>query len=141
MSVKQRWYKFEPLPEDIREKIPGLAPVFEAEGVFLAYLFGSLVRGKGNDIDLAVLGDKEDFAGLREKLWEALGTQRLDLVNLKTASPLLRFQIISSGILVYKKSDEIENAFELASLREYRDTAYLRKKQTLTLRERMQKWS
>jgi len=85
MAIKERWKRFKPLPEDIREKVSNLAPLFEGEGVLLAYLFGSLVRGEGDDIDLAVLVNKDDLSNLRERIWEALGTQRLDLVNLNVA--------------------------------------------------------
>jgi predicted nucleotidyltransferase len=141
MSIKQRWHKFKPLPEDIRGRLGELNSLFEQEEVLLAYLFGSLVRGKGNDVDMAALVDRDNLSRLREKLWEVLGTQRLDLVNLRTASPLLRFEVISTGVLVYKKNDDIENAFEMATIREYKDTAHLRKKQSLTLKERMQEWS
>ena len=106
--------------------------------MLLAYLFGSLAeREGGRDVDLAVLPGKEDLGNLREKLWKSLGTQRLDLVNLKTASPVLRFEVVKNGILLYKKNDDVETAFELAVLREYKDTAYMRKKQANILKKRI----
>lgn len=40
MSIKERWRKFKPLPEDIRGRVANLSSLFEREGVLLAYLFG-----------------------------------------------------------------------------------------------------
>lgn len=138
MSMKQRWYKFKPLPQDIRARLDRLHRLFHQEGVLLAYLFGSLAeKDSGDDVDLAVLPGKENLADLREKVWDALGTQRLDLVNLRSASPLLRFQVVKNGRLLYKRSEDIENTFELATLREYKDTAYMRKRQAKILEERI----
>lgn len=137
MSVKERWHKFRPLPENIRDRLRNLQGLFQQEGVLLAYLFGSLAHGDtGQDVDLAILPAKRNLASLRQKLWQLLGTQRLDLVNLKTASPVLRFEIIKNGLLIYKKDENVENDFELATLKQYKDTAYLRKKQVEVLKRR-----
>ncbi len=119
MSIKARWRKFKPLPENTKERVANLRSLFEREGVLLAYLFGSVAgQDKGEDVGLPILPGENNLAALREKICEALGTDRVDLVNLKIASPVLRFEIVSNGVLVHKKSDEIENAFELATLRE-----------------------
>ena len=56
---------------------------------------------------------------------------------MKTASPVLRFEVVKNGILLYKKNEDVENAFELAVLREYKDTAYMRKKQANILKKRI----
>jgi len=141
MSIKQRWYKFKPLPPDIMEKIQSLRPTFEKKGVLLAYLFGSLAeKGSGEDVDLAILPGERDFTNMREALGEALGTERVDVVNLKMASPLLRYQVIKTGALIYKKDEEVETDFEMAVLREYRDTSYMRKKQAKILEARTKEW-
>ena len=56
MSIKERWRKFKPLPEDIRERVSNLNSLFEREGVLLAYLFGSLARQEEcEDVNLAIL--------------------------------------------------------------------------------------
>ncbi len=141
MGIKERWLGFEPLPPDIIERITQLKPVFEREGVRLAYLFGSLASGRpAQDVDLAVLPRDSNLGQLRRMIAEALGTERVDLVNLKVASPVLRFEVISTGRLIYKSDDQAENDFEMAALREYRDTAYLRARQSETLQERTHEW-
>jgi len=141
MGIEERWRGCKPLPPGIKERLHLLTPLFE-EGVLLVYLFGSLLKSEiSRDVDLAVLPAKEDLGSLREKVYEALDTLRIDLVNLKTASPLLRFEVIKTGVLIYKKDEGIENDFELNTIKEYRDTIHLRKMQAKMLEERINRWS
>jgi predicted nucleotidyltransferase len=110
--------------------------------VLLAYVFGSFLHNEAfADIDLAVLPGHRGLEDLREKICEILSTQRVDLVNLKTASPILRFEVLSTGSLIFKKDEPVENSFELSAIREYRDTAHLRKSQARMLEERQKRWS
>jgi hypothetical protein len=43
--------------------------------------------------------------------------------------------------LIFKKDEPVENSFELSAIREYRDTAHLRKSQARVLEERQKRWS
>jgi predicted nucleotidyltransferase len=119
-----------------------LIPLFEREGVQLAFLFGSLGQGQpGHDVDLAILTRGEPAFRLREAITECLGTERLDLVDLGHASPVLRFEILRTGQLLYAADQEVNERFEMATLQVYRDTARLRRRQRAYLRERMELWS
>jgi predicted nucleotidyltransferase len=141
VGIKERWKRFEPLPENIRNRLHFLNSLFESEGILLAYLFGSLASRKaGEDVDLAFLAEKRDGVNLRQRISDIIGTERIDLVNLRTASPLLRFEIVRTGYLIYKKNEEVENAFELSTIEEYRDTAYLRARQAEMLKQRTKRW-
>lgn len=125
------------MPSDIGQRLAGLEHVFRARGVRLAYLFGSLARGgAGDDVDLAVLMGQESALELFGDLVRVLGTDRIDVVDLKQASPLLRFHVVKSGVLLFRQSVAAENDFELAAIREYRDTRYHRALQDGYLRER-----
>ncbi|MDI6802131.1 MAG: nucleotidyltransferase domain-containing protein [Thermodesulfovibrionales bacterium] len=84
MGIKERWFKCSPLPDDISQRIDKLAPFLQKRGVLLAYLFGSMMKGKGNDVDIALLYDG-DFSAIRGDLQEILGSWRLDIVNLRAA--------------------------------------------------------
>lgn len=141
MSISERWRRTRPLPEDIGERIAALPALLAAGGVRLAYLFGSLARGEeGQDVDLALLaGDGPAFPWW-ERLRESLGTERVDLLDLGQASPVWRFEVLCTGRLLYAVDDETVNAFELAVLREYRDTAWLRRRQREALKRRMRAW-
>ncbi len=142
MANQERWQRLQPLPDDIEQKLKTLIPFFSEEGVLLVYLFGSLGKGlPGNDIDLAILGGSKPVYQLREALAEKLGTERIDLIDLESASPLLRFEIIRTGRTLYVADELFHEGFELDTLHQYRDTAPLRRRQSEYLKERMAKWS
>ena len=138
MSIAERWQRFRELPPDIEAALERLIPLFENEGVLLAYLFGSLSRGEaGQDVDLAVLTYDTPAFRLREAIADCLATERLDLVDLRRASPVLRFEILRTGRPIYAADEETQAQFELATLHLYRDTHPLRRRQSEILRRRM----
>jgi predicted nucleotidyltransferase len=140
--MSERWKGFRELPADIEQALQRLIPLFEREGVLLAYLFGSLGRGeRANDVDLAVLVRDGPAFRLREAIAECLGTERLDLVDLRRAPPVLRFEIVRTGRPLYAADLELQERFELATIHLYRDTHWLRRQQQQYLRERLAKWS
>lgn len=143
MANPGRWKRFADLPEDLGARLAELPELFERRGVLLAYLFGSLAADdpSAGDVDLAILTAGEPAYLLRTELQRTLATQRLDLVDLERASPLLRFHIIRDGRLLYRRDDEMLNRFELDTLHVYRDTAPLRRRHRQILRERMDAWS
>jgi predicted nucleotidyltransferase len=138
MGITERWKGFRKLPPDIKQVLTQLIPLFEKEGVLLAYLFGSLSeRDKGQDVDLAILVRDAPAFHLREAIVECLGTERVDLVDLGCAPPGLRFEIIRTGQPLYVADQEIQERFELATLHLYRDTLPLRRQQRDYLKRRM----
>lgn len=142
MSNQERWNGLKQLPHDIMQRFEKLTPLFQKEGVLLVYLFGSMGKGlPGNDIDLAMIGVNKPIYQLREIIAEKLGTERIDLVDLVSASPLLRFEIISTGRALYVADESQQERFELDTLHLYRDTAPLRLRQKDYLKRRMVQWS
>jgi len=144
MSIAERWKGFRELPSDIQQRLEGLLALFEREGVSLAYLFGSLSRSKeqnGHDVDLAILVQGDPAFRLREAITECLGTERVDLVDLRHASPVLCFEILRTGRPLYAADEETQERFELATLHLYRDTRPLRRRQREYLRRRLAQWS
>ena len=142
MAIKERWKGFAALPAEITETLGCLVPLFEQEDVLLAYLFGSLGTDReANDIDLAILTRDKPAYCLREQIVECLGTERVDLVDLERASPVLRFEILKTGRPLYVADEELNERFELETLHLYRDTRFMRRRQEEYLRERMAQWS
>lgn len=142
MGIHERWRGFKPLPPETRARLDLLPRLFQETGALLAYVFGSFpYHEEAADIDLAILPADGGLGDLREKITDILNTERVDLVNLKTATPVLRFEVVSTGVLIFKKSDLVENSFELSTLREYRDTAHLRAVQAEMVEERNKRWS
>ncbi len=84
------------------------------EEVLLAFLFGSLARGRASetsDADVAVLfsprNTKNDLAraalSLKEDLEELL-PRPVDLVTLNGGDPVIAMQVLQHGILVHEKA-------------------------------------
>jgi len=146
MGNPERWIRHKPLPKDIERSLENLSPIFEREGVLLAYLFGSLASNEGaevrakNDVDLAILTNGQPAWKLREAIANALGTERLDLVDLRRAAPVLRFEILRTGRPIYVSDEAVKDSYELDTLHVYRDTAPMRRNQAEVLRRRMAEW-
>ncbi|HMO18106.1 MAG TPA: nucleotidyltransferase domain-containing protein [Oligoflexia bacterium] len=87
--------------------------------VSFAYLFGSRATGHSrpnSDYDIAIFpeenylkcSDKLEklslFNKLQENLEKALGSVKLDLIDLNTATPLLKYKVIRNGLLIMEKN-------------------------------------
>ena len=91
----------------------------------LIYQFGSQVEGRAradSDIDLAVLcnqpvSELENFE-LAQSLASKMGRD-VDLVQLKTANTVLKVQVIKNGFVLYCKSPNIQQEFEMYALSDY----------------------
>lgn len=137
MGIPERWRGSRSLPPHVAEDVRKLGELFRARPVRLAYLFGSLASGgASDDVDLAVLMREGSALDLYGDLVRALGTDRVDLIDLARAPPLLRFQVVRDGEVLFSESGEIENDFELAAIRDYRDTQHHRAIQDAYLRDR-----
>ncbi len=101
--------------------------------VVAAYLFGSYAAGKAgslSDVDVAVLLDsnrvkaKERFSFQLEMASEAMGAcgrSDVDLVILNEASPLLAYEVVRSGQLLYERHHGARVAFEARVIERYLD--------------------
>jgi hypothetical protein len=118
--------------------------VFEKhERIMLVYLFGSLARGQEtslSDVDIAVLLEElpDDLLGFTLNLIDELSVilgDRVDLVFLNEAPPLLRHQVIKHGRVIYSRSEEERVRFEVKSEREYLDLSFLYRRYNQVLLE------
>ena len=142
MGTAEKWEGFEPLSSNIHSAIKQLPELFGQTDVLLVYLFGSLAEAnEGNDVDLAILTAKTPPYSFRDQLTAFLGTERLDIVDLRRASPAFCFEIIRAGQLLYAVDEEMRLQYELNVVRQYHDTAYLRQRQEEGLKRRMAAWS
>lgn len=93
----------------IRKAIPGL---------LVLYRFGSQAQGTArpsSDVDLAVLVQAPIPAMHVFELAQELALhlhRDVDLVDLRTASTVMRMQVISSGECLFKTSDRLQGEFE-----------------------------
>lgn len=101
-------------------------------GVRFAFLFGSTARGDSgplSDVDIAVYHDPaiEDLRWLLADLVEASGTDRVDLVALNSAGPLLRQRVFRDGIPIVVQDHDLLGRLRFRTQIEYLDTAPLRR--------------
>jgi predicted nucleotidyltransferase len=113
--------------EEIKAK---LTPLLEEEALQLVSLFGSQSSGQlhpDSDIDLAFLYDEPvDLLELTNKVTRLLHTDRVDVVDLRRANPLLCLSAARQGKLLYEQCSGLFNRFYSLSFRRYVDTKKLR---------------
>jgi predicted nucleotidyltransferase len=94
-------------------------------GVVAVYLFGSLARGDDHatsDVDLAILPRRplESLArfDLQEELARLVGRD-VDLIDLRSASAVLRSQVFTDDVLLYCGDRFTRELFEATALADY----------------------
>lgn len=113
-------------------RIDDLEPAFAMdESVLLAFLFGSYARGEENglsDVDVALLLSpdvpREKYFDIRlryaNRIAQSLHDDRVDVVILNTAPPLLRHEAIKGRVL-FERSPETRVQFIVDVQRKYLD--------------------
>jgi len=138
--------------EEIRNRT---APLFDRRPeVIAAYLFGSATGGHSHaesDTDIALLVDRKEYEKLDRaepygykammiaELVKALDTDKVDLVLLHQAPPLLANEVISKGKLLFSRDKRARLAFEVSAKLRYLDTKPLRGIKRRYLYERTRK--
>jgi predicted nucleotidyltransferase len=96
----------------------------------LIVVFGSTVtgmRGPESDLDLAFLGDAPlDLVAVTTDVIRLLHTDRVDVVDLRRASPLLAMEVARHGYLIYERKPGAYVEFISLAVRRYIDTKKLR---------------
>jgi len=104
-----------------------LREVCEKYNLDLAILYGSQARGTAradSDYDVGVRKRRgtlqpDEFLSLTADLSRVLGTERLDLVDLRTASALLQ-----RGRALYEAEPGLFNRFHVLAWKQYQDEHY-----------------
>jgi predicted nucleotidyltransferase len=111
------------------------------EEVLLVYLFGSCLRGKfgkTHDIDIAILVDLKIYhildakkpygyeAEIIAELIHQLKHPLVDLTILNKATPLLAYEVIHGGTVLFTRSEDLRIEFEISSQKRHADTKRLR---------------
>lgn len=108
----------------------GLAPLCSEETLKLIILFGSTVSGKTHrksDIDIAFLYTAPiDRLALANRVIRLLRTDRVDVVDLRHASPLVQFAVARTGQVLFERAPGMYPEFCSFAFRRYVDTKKLR---------------
>jgi len=98
--------------------------------VEFVYLFGSAVTGHihgESDMDIGIFyqekPDAERLFTMQSKLEECIG-HPIDLVVLNDANPVLAYQIITGGRLIFSRNEFARYRFVLKVYQEYEDLTY-----------------
>lgn len=122
-------------PESVRDDLAGAATSIPE--LRLVVLFGSMARGRvraRSDVDVAVLTDGvADLDVLYMLLAPRLKTDRLDLVDLRHAGPLLAFEVARRGLVLFERAPGLFREFQSLASRRYADTKKLRDAQRRSL--------
>ena len=117
--------------EEMSSRVRGLRE--RAPDLELVVLFGSSVKGRrhpDSDVDVGVrCAGPADLDSLHRLLAPALGTDRLDLVDLRRAGPILAMQVARSGRVLYESRPWTFRQFQSLASRRYCDTDKLRRAQ------------
>jgi predicted nucleotidyltransferase len=123
------------IPAGIEETLRSALAAADLE---LVVLFGSGATGRvttRSDVDLAIRcrgpADLEQWHGTLAPL---LGTDRLDLVDLGRAGPLLAFEVARTGRPLFERRPGTFRAFQGLASRRYADTRKLRDAQRRAIR-------
>lgn len=134
--------------KNLKKKLPVIKKLFCKNGVVLAYLFGSRVKGtagKFSDVDIAVLFDQKTFSQQSLKillqligdLKRGLGEDNIDVIPLNNASPVLKHQAVILGRRIYSQDLKQALEFERGVFREHEDTAFLRRTYYRCMKDRI----
>ena len=105
-------------PDQIAAQVHGHAAM---SGVEVLVLHGSRARGDGgpgSDWDFGALTDgTTDLAALLAALTGVLGTDAVDLVDLRRASALLRYRAARDGVVLVERRKDAFREFQLEAVR------------------------
>jgi predicted nucleotidyltransferase len=129
MSVKERWKGTKQIKFSTDEAMTLMLSVLKTEHcILIAYLFGSRVTKKddlSSDIDIAIYTSDDfswqDYYLLYGNLTKRLHSDRLDLVWLNRAEPILSFDVIKNGKVLFFNNADTLNDFELKVKKRYYD--------------------
>lgn len=122
--------------EEIRKN---LEPLYAEEGTELVMVFGSVASGtvhRRSDLDIAFLCDKPiDLLSLTNKVIALLGTDEVDVVDLRRAAPLIRFLVATRGRILFEKRNGVFASFCSLAFRMYIDSGKLRQAQKVAIQQ------
>ncbi|MGH9339792.1 MAG: type VII toxin-antitoxin system MntA family adenylyltransferase antitoxin [Acidobacteriota bacterium] len=122
----------EPIRDD--QLAPAVAEIARIYSLRLVLVFGSQAEGTAtakSDVDIGVITDpfveiNADYdLALQEAFFKIFGTDRVDLIYLDKASPLLRYRAFSNALVLFDRDKMFDRLASYAA-RYYADTTKFR---------------
>ena len=101
--------------------------------ILLAFLFGSFAKRQArpsSDVDIGVLFSTVPQMNMLNDLTDDLSSllrKEVDLAILNDASPILKMQVLKSGILLYAKDKKYYHQFFVDTVNQYDDLKQIRR--------------
>jgi len=115
-----------------RENASHFEEITKKFSIYFLLLFGSKAEGTDrpeSDVDIAVYADhvlsEEEKVNLAFELSLILKTENIDLVDIKSAPPILKRKIFENYKILYLKEPFIFYQVEISSLKEYDESKIL----------------
>ena len=89
-------------------------------------------------IGIGVRNHPESVSGMAQNT-HLLKHNLVDLVIMNKATPLLAYQVIHNGLLLFSRSEDLRIKFEINSLKRHADTKRLREIKSIYSRKRAEK--
>jgi len=119
------------IPETIK-KI-NMSPVAQQYNLSLVVLFGSQARGTAvgsSDIDIAILSHGEfslhDEMAVEESFKKIIGTDSVQVINMRSAPPLLLREIMRDGAVLYQENSTVYETMKSYAYKMFIETKWLR---------------
>ena len=147
MSVKERWYGTNTLKISTQEAIESILSIVKTDfRICFVYIFGSRTTGNSSqesDIDIAFYTYNgytwDDYYLFYGKITKIISSDRLDLIWLNHLEPVLTFEIITRGKVVYCADKDILDTFDRRARGLFYDYAiYLQRRSRLGYRKESQ---
>ena len=129
----------EEIISSLRESVVPLSARFELD---LAVLFGSNATGfthSGSDVDIAILSRRRlsplELGELATEIQQKFSHGKIDIVDLKTAPPVLLRDVVSQGKLLYENDRDVFDNFRIYALKIFFESAPLRKMREESLKK------
>lgn len=117
---------------DIQKIKSGIGGLVKEHRLSLVVLFGSQATGKTHsqsDVDFGFLAEKNmslgDIAKMQFEFSQEIGIKNLELLDLKTAPPLLLKQVAQKSILLYEKEPSLFAGFKIYCLKRFMEARKL----------------
>ena len=108
-----------------------IAEIAKRHNLVLVVLFGSQATGathSKSDVDIAVLGSMNfDRFALANELDRALERDDVEVIDMSQASPTMMYVLIRDGKALYENTHGAFMKWKFYAIREWLDTAWLRK--------------
>ena len=124
---------------------PEIAEFCQKHGLNVFVIIGSVAKGTTHsmsDVDLAIWPRSNEFDLLKlfADLVPLLGTERIDIINLKSARPFLPWNVATGGKLLYEAEPGLWAEIGSRAVRSYEDVRRFERYRMMSIDKSLKEW-